>query len=99
MISLLKPAQAMTKLIRTHPMLILMDITMPDINGYELCKILRKSPGLKNVPILMLSSRDGLFDRIQAKIVGANDYMSKPFTSTELVNMVNKHVSQALVNV
>ncbi len=98
-ISLLKPAQAMTKLIRTHPMLILMDITMPDINGYELCRILRKSPGLKNVPILMLSSRDGIFDRLQAKIVGANDYMTKPFTSTELLNMVNKHVSQALVNV
>jgi twitching motility two-component system response regulator PilG len=98
-ISLLKPAQAMTKLIRTHPTLILMDITMPDINGYELCQILRKSPSLKNVPILMLSSRDGMFDRLKAKMVGANDYMTKPFTSTELVNMVNKHVSQALVNV
>lgn len=97
-ISLIKPAQAMTKLIRTHPILILMDITMPDINGYELCKILRKSPSLKTVPILMLSSRDGLFDRIQAKLVGANDYMTKPFTSTDLVNMVNKYVSQALVS-
>jgi twitching motility two-component system response regulator PilG len=98
-ISLLKPAQAMTKLIRTHPMLILMDISMPDINGYELCQLLRKSPSLKNVPILMLSSRDGLFDRLKAKMVGANDYMTKPFTPSELVNLVNKYVSQALVNV
>ncbi len=98
-ISLLKPAQAMTKLIRTHPMLILMDISMPDINGYELCQLLRKSPSLKNVPILMLSSRDGLFDRLKAKMVGANDYMTKPFTPSELINLVNKHVSQALVNV
>jgi twitching motility two-component system response regulator PilG len=97
-ISLLKPAQAMTKLIRTHPMLILMDISMPDINGYELCQLLRKSPSLKNVPILMLSSRDGLFDRLKAKMVGANDYMTKPFTPSELVNLVNKYVSQALVN-
>lgn len=97
-ISLLKPAQAMTKLVRTHPMLILLDISMPDINGYELCQLLRKSPSLKNVPILMLSSRDGLFDRLKAKMVGANDYMTKPFTPSELVNLVNKYVSQALVN-
>jgi twitching motility two-component system response regulator PilG len=98
-ISLLKPAQAMTKLIRTHPMLILLDISMPDINGYELCQLLRKSPSFKNVPILMLSSRDGMFDRLKAKMVGANDYMTKPFTPTDLVNLVNKYVSQALVNV
>ncbi len=97
-IGLLNPAQAMTKLIRTHPMLILMDITMPDINGYELCQLLRKSPNLKHVPILMLSSRDGLFDKLKAKMLGANDYMTKPFRPTELVNMVNKYVSQALVN-
>ena len=97
-ISLLKPAQAMTKLIRTHPMLILMDITMPDINGYELCQLLRKCPSLTHVPILMLSSRDGMFDRLKAKMVGATDYMTKPFTPTDLVNLVNKHVSQALVN-
>jgi twitching motility two-component system response regulator PilG len=97
--SLLRPAQAMTKLARAHPILILMDITMPDINGYELCQILRKSPSLKHVPILMLSSRDGMFDRLKAKMVGANDYMTKPFTPTDLVNLVNKHVSQALVNI
>ena len=98
-IGLLKPAQAMTKLIRTHPMLILMDISMPDINGYELCQLLRKSPNFKHVPILMLSSRDGLFDRLKAKMVGADDYMTKPFTPTDLVNLVNKYISQALVNV
>ena len=98
-IGLLKPAQAMTKLIRTHPMLILLDISMPDINGYELCQLLRKSPSFKHVPILMLSSRDGLFDKLKAKMVGADDYMTKPFTPTDLVNLVNKYVSQALVNV
>ncbi|WP_310485556.1 response regulator, partial [Chamaesiphon sp. VAR_48_metabat_403] len=97
-IGLLKPAQAMTKLIRTHPMLILMDISMPDINGYELCQLLRKSPNFKNVPILMLSSRDGMFDRLKARMVGANDYMTKPFTPTDLVNLVNKYISQALVS-
>jgi twitching motility two-component system response regulator PilG len=97
-ISLLEPARSMTKLIRCHPMIILMDITMPEINGYELCQLLRKSPALKHVPIIMLTSRDSIFDRMKAKMVGANDYLTKPFTPTQLVNIVNKYVSQALVN-
>ena len=90
---LLDPTQAMTKLMHTHPTLILMDISMPDINGYELCQLLRKSPILKSVPILMLSSRDGMLDRLKAKMMGANDYLTKPFTPTDLVNLVNKYVS------
>jgi twitching motility two-component system response regulator PilG len=98
-ISFLKPAQAMTKLIRRHPMLILMDINMPEINGYELCQLLRRSPNFKHTPIIMVSSRDGLFDRLKSKMIGANDYISKPFTPTELINLVNKYVSQALVNI
>ncbi len=98
MMSLLEPARAMTKLIRSHPTVILMDITMPEINGYELCQLVRKYPALKHVPIIMLTSRDSVFDRIKAKMVGANDYLTKPFTPTQLVNIVNKFVSQSLVN-
>ncbi len=98
-ISLLQPAQAMTKLIRNHPILILLDVNMPEINGYELCQLLRKSPGFKNIPIIMVSSRDGVIDRFKAKMVGANDYINKPFTPTQIINIVNKYVSQALVNI
>ncbi len=97
-ISFLTPALAMTKLIRTHPLLILMDINMPDINGYELCQLLRRSPNFKNTPIIMISSRDGIFDRLKAKMVGASDYINKPFTQGELINLVNNYVSQALVS-
>jgi twitching motility two-component system response regulator PilG len=97
-ISFLTPALAMTKLIRTHPLLILMDINMPDINGYELCQLLRRSPNFKNTPIIMISSRDGIFDRLKAKMVGASDYINKPFTQVELINLVNNYVSQALVS-
>ncbi len=96
--SLLKPAQAMTKLIRNHPILILMDVNMPDINGYELCQLLRRSPSFKHIPIIMVSSRDGMFDRLKAKMFGANDYLNKPFTPSEMIDLVNKYVSQALVN-
>ncbi len=98
-LSLLEPSRSMTKLIRTHPMVILMDISMPGISGYELCQLLRKSPTLKHVPIIILTSRDSIFDRMKARMVGANDYLTKPFTPTQLINMVNKYVSQALVNI
>jgi twitching motility two-component system response regulator PilG len=97
-ISFLKPAPAMTALIRLNPILILMDINMPEINGYELCQLLRRSPNFKNMPIIMVSSRDGVFDRLKARMVGATDFINKPFTPTELINSVNKYVSQALVN-
>jgi twitching motility two-component system response regulator PilG len=96
-ISLVKPSQAMNHLIRARPMLILLDISMPDIDGYELYQLLRQSPSLKNVPILILGSRDGLFDRLKAKMLGANDYMNKTLISKNLVNLVNKHMSQALI--
>jgi twitching motility two-component system response regulator PilG len=96
-ISLLEPGRAMTKLIRSRPKAILMDITMPEINGYELCQLLRKSAALKNIPIIMLTSKDNLFDRMKAKMVGADDYITKPFTTSQLLNTVNKHVSQVLV--
>jgi DNA-binding response OmpR family regulator len=76
-----------------------MDINMPEINGYELCQLLRRSPNFKHTPIIMISSRDGLFDRLKSKMIGANDYINKPFTPTELINLVNKYVSQALVNI
>jgi twitching motility two-component system response regulator PilG len=96
-LSLMEPGRAMTKLIRSRPKAILMDITMPEINGYELCQLLRKSAALRTIPIIMLTSKDNLFDRMKAKMVGADDYITKPFTTAQLIDAVNKHVSRALV--
>jgi twitching motility two-component system response regulator PilG len=96
-LSITQPARAMTKLVHVHPMLILMDISMPDIDGYKLCQLLRKSQHLKHVPIIMLTSRDGFLDRMKAKMVGADEYLTKPFTSRQLINVVNRQVSKALL--
>lgn len=96
-IGLIKPAEAIDHLTRARPMLILMDISMPDIDGYELCQILRKLPTLKNVPILMLGDTDNLLDRLKAKIVGANNYTPKPITPKNLANLVNKYISHSLI--
>jgi twitching motility two-component system response regulator PilG len=96
--NLLKPSQAINHLILTRPMLILIDISMPGTNGYELCQLLRKSPSLKNVPILLLSNRDNLLDRLKAKIVGADDYINISITLQNLANLANSYISNSLVN-
>lgn len=97
-IGLTKPAAVIDRLTHFQPMLVLLDINMPDIDGYQLCQILHKLPSLKSVPILMLGDSDRLLDRLKAKIVGASDYVTKPITPKNLMNLVNKYMSQMLVN-
>lgn len=94
-LELLEPARALTTLARAKPALILMDITMPDIDGYELCRMLRQSTLLKEIPIVMLTGRDGIVDRIRARMVGAVDYVVKPFEPQQLLNLVQKLTSGA----
>lgn len=78
---------------RQPPILILMDINMPEINGYELCSMLRRSQKFKEIPIIMLTGRDGIIDRMRAKMVGANKYLTKPFEPAMLLNMVQENIS------
>lgn len=94
-LSLTEPARALTALVRCKPALILMDITMPEIDGYELCRMLRQSHLLKETPIVMLTGRDGLVDRIRARMVGAADYLTKPFQPAELLSLIEKLIHQS----
>lgn len=89
-LSITEPAQALTSLVRQKPAAILMDVNMPDINGYELCSMLRQSRQLKNIPIMMLTGRDGIMDRMRAKMLGVNSYLTKPFRPDELLEYVQK---------
>ena len=84
------PTSTLTTLVRQKPSLILMDINMPDINGYELCRLLRRSRKLKKVPIVMLTGRDGIIDKLQAQIVGAVQYLTKPFDPNQLIKVVQR---------
>lgn len=92
-LGLLEPARALTELVRHKPALVLMDISMPDIDGYELCNLLRQSTLLRNIPIVMLTGRDGLFDRVRARMVGAKDYITKPFEPQHLLTTVGNKIS------
>ena len=86
-LSILDPTVALKKLSQHQPAVIFMDINMPNLNGYDLCSILRKSQRFKDIPIVMLTGRDGMIDRVRAKIVGATDYLTKPCDPNKLISL------------
>ena len=86
-LSILDPTLALKKLSQHKPAVIFMDINMPNLNGYDLCSILRKSERFKDIPIVMLTGRDGMIDRVRAKIVGATDYLTKPCDPNKLISL------------
>ncbi|MGD1895387.1 MAG: response regulator [Phormidesmis sp.] len=86
------PVKALMQIVRSKPDLILLDITMPNLDGYELCALLRRHPRYKRTPIVMVTGNTGLIDRARAKLVRASGYLTKPFTQSELLKMVFTHL-------
>lgn len=87
------PIEAASVLFRVKPDLVLMDISMPEINGYKLCSLLRNSKALCDVPIIMVTSRTGVIDKVRAKASGATDYLTKPFSKESLLEVIEKHLN------
>jgi two-component system, chemotaxis family, response regulator PixG len=87
------PVKALVQIIRAKPDLILLDVGMPWVDGYELCRLIRKNSRFKNTPVVMVTGNTGLIDRAKAKVSGATDYMTKPFTQPDLLNMVFRHLT------
>jgi two-component system, chemotaxis family, response regulator PixG len=85
--------KALIELMRIKPDLILLDVGMPQVDGYELCRLLRRHPMFKSTPIIMVTGNTGLIDRAKAKLAGTTDYMTKPFTQAELSKMVFRHLT------
>ncbi len=80
-------------LIADHkPDIIFVDIMMPRLDGYQTCALIKHNLVFQNTPVIMLSSKDGLFDKARGRIVGAEEYVTKPFTSDELLGAVKRHV-------
>lgn len=93
-VNITEPAKAMSMFVRKKPDLILMDINMPDIDGYKLAYMMRQSQLLKDIPILMLTGRDGVLDRVKAKMIGAVGYICKPFNPQELIKSINENIQK-----
>ena len=88
-----EPIKVIPILLRKKPDLILLDLMMPIINGYELCAQLRKTPRLQDIPIIILTGKDGLIDRMRAKLVGSTDFMAKPVDKSSLLKMLSKYLT------
>lgn len=89
-LSLSDPTQAIMPLLNHQPIVILMDIEMPGIDGYELCRMARQVEVLRRIPIVMLTGREGIIDRVRARIAGCTAYLTKPFNPQELLVLVQK---------
>jgi twitching motility two-component system response regulator PilG len=87
------PVRALMQVVRIKPDLILLDVEMPNLDGYELCSLLRKHPLFKTTPIIMVTGNTGFLDRAKAKLVRSSGYLTKPFNQSELLKMVFKHLS------
>ncbi|MBD2296246.1 response regulator [Anabaena sphaerica FACHB-251] len=86
------PIKALMQIIRSKPDLILLDVEMPNLDGYELCSLLRRHSSFKNTPIIMVTGRTGFVDKAKAKIVRSSGYLTKPFTRADLLKMVSKYI-------
>ena len=84
---------ALSKIVDTNPDIIFVDIMMPRLDGYQTCALIKDNQNYQNVPVIMLSSKDGLFDQAKGKIVGSDQYLTKPFSKEELFEAINNHVA------
>jgi twitching motility two-component system response regulator PilG len=84
--------EALAKISDQQPQIIFVDIMMPRLDGYQTCALIKKSGKHKAIPVVMLSSKDGLFDKARGRIVGSEQYLTKPFTREELLGAIRRHV-------
>jgi len=84
---------ALAKISDHHPRVIFVDIMMPRLDGYQTCALIKQNPRLKTTPVIMLSSKDGVFDRARGRLAGSDRYLTKPFTKEGLLAAVGEYVS------
>ena len=82
---------ALAKIADTRPDLIFVDIMMPRLDGYQACALIKNNTHYKSTPVIMLSSKDGLFDKAKGRIVGSDQYLTKPFSKEELLGAISQH--------
>jgi twitching motility two-component system response regulator PilG len=83
---------ALAKIADTHPDIIFVDIMMPRLDGYQTCALIKNNSKFKSTPVIMLSSKDGLFDKAKGRIVGSDEYLTKPFSKEELLGSIRQYV-------
>jgi twitching motility two-component system response regulator PilG len=84
--------EALAKIADHQPQIVFVDIMMPRLDGYQTCALIKNNQMFKQTPVIMLSSKDGLFDKARGRIVGSEQYLTKPFTRDELLTAIRTHV-------
>ena len=87
--------EALSMIADHQPDLILLDIMMPRLDGYQTCALIKHHRVFRHTPVVMLSSKDGLFDRARGRVVGSDNYITKPFTREELLSVIEQHTAKA----
>ena len=87
--------EALSKIAEANPDIVFVDIMMPRLDGYQTCALIKNNPEYANTPVIMLSSKDGLFDKARGRIVGSDEYLTKPFTKDQLLQAVQQFALQA----
>jgi twitching motility two-component system response regulator PilG len=82
---------ALTKITEHEPDVIFVDVMMPRLDGYQACALIKRSMKFRSTPVIMLSSKDGVFDRARGRLVGSDEYLTKPFTRDDLISAVRQH--------
>lgn len=83
---------ALSKIVDHRPEVIFVDVMMPRLDGYQTCVLIKSHPQFRDIPIVMLTSKDSLFDRARGKLVGASQYLIKPFSKKSLIDAVTTHI-------
>jgi twitching motility two-component system response regulator PilG len=86
--------EALAKITDQQPDVIFVDIMMPRLDGYQTCALIKSNRLFRSTPVIMLSSKDGIFDKAKGRIVGAEQYLTKPFTRDELLGAIRRHTAQ-----
>jgi twitching motility two-component system response regulator PilG len=89
---------ALAKISNEHPDIIFVDIMMPRLDGYQTCSLIKRNARYKSTPVIMLSSKDGLFDRARGRMVGSDQYLTKPFTQETLLDAVQTYAAISKAN-
>ncbi|MDP2072017.1 MAG: response regulator [Methylotenera sp.] len=89
---------ALAKISNEHPDIIFVDIMMPRLDGYQTCSLIKRNARYKSTPVIMLSSKDGLFDRARGRMVGSDQYLTKPFTQETLIDAVQTYAALSRAN-
>ncbi len=84
--------EALSKIADHHPAIIFIDIMMPRLDGYQTTALIKRNSQFSNTPVVMLSSKDGIFDRARGRVVGCEEYLTKPFTKEDLLGAISRHV-------